>query len=259
MAESQEEPRNAAAGQRQKDYAKDQRQETARAFGNYGLTRKNEEFMFQLNKQLDAQGADPAKKTEMLEATIKEIQAGQKSGKTAHALFGTPTQRAHNLLHPEPTEKQQTNNSLVLMGIDNAIMFFAIFTFMFGLMAWISPASMKVAHNGNMGITSILLVAISGGILFGWIAKYMLPVKDEKTGRYVKRPLWKRTITVIAGLVIWILFYIVTAMLPNGINPRLNQWVYLILGVIAFGVDIWFRARYHVTSAFSPRPQQPRK
>ncbi|MBO9150328.1 MAG: DUF1129 family protein, partial [Escherichia coli] len=157
MAESKEQqPRNAAAGQRQKEYAKDQRQETARAFGKQGLTRKNEEFMFQLNKQLDAQGADPAKKPAMLEETLKALQEGQKTGQTARGLFGTPTQRAHALLHPEPTEQSQTQTSLKLMALDNGIMFFAIFTFMFGLMDWISPQAMKVSHNGNMGITSII-------------------------------------------------------------------------------------------------------
>ena len=105
------------AGQRQKEYAKDQRQEMARAFTQYNLTRKNEEFMFQLNKQLDAQGADPAKKPAMLEETIKALQEGQKSGQTARGLFGTPTQRAHALLHPEPTEKAQTQTSLKLMAL----------------------------------------------------------------------------------------------------------------------------------------------
>ena len=119
MAESKEQqPRNAAAGQRQKEYAKDQRQETARAFGKQGLTRKNEEFMFQLNKQLDAQGADPAKKPAMLEETLKALQEGQKTGQTARGLFGTPTQRAHALLHPEPTEQSQTQSSLKLMALD---------------------------------------------------------------------------------------------------------------------------------------------
>ena len=88
MAESKEQqPRNAAAGQRQKEYAKDQRQETARAFGKQGLTRKNEEFMFQLNKQLDAQGADPAKKPAMLEETLKALQEGQKTGQRRAACL----------------------------------------------------------------------------------------------------------------------------------------------------------------------------
>ena len=58
------------------------------------------------------------------------------------------------------------------------------------------------------------------------------------------------------GLVMWILIYILTAMMPNSVNPRLNQWFYLILGVAAFALDIWLRGRYHITSAFSPRRQQ---
>ena len=48
-----EQPRNAAAGQRQKQYIKENNKEAGKLFSEYGLTRKNEEFMYQLNKQLD--------------------------------------------------------------------------------------------------------------------------------------------------------------------------------------------------------------
>ena len=53
---SEEQPRNAQAGQRQKQLEKERRQANGNAFSNYDLTRKNEDFMYQLNKQLDAKG-----------------------------------------------------------------------------------------------------------------------------------------------------------------------------------------------------------
>ena len=46
---SEEQPRNAQAGQRQKQLEKERRQANGNAFSNYDLTRKNEDFMYQLN------------------------------------------------------------------------------------------------------------------------------------------------------------------------------------------------------------------
>ena len=42
---SEEQPRNAQAGQRQKQLEKERRQANGNAFSNYDLTRKNEDFM----------------------------------------------------------------------------------------------------------------------------------------------------------------------------------------------------------------------
>ena len=46
---SEEQPRNAQAGQRQKQLEKERRQANGNAFSNYDLTRKNEDFMYQLS------------------------------------------------------------------------------------------------------------------------------------------------------------------------------------------------------------------
>ena len=89
---SEEQPRNAQAGQRQKQLEKERRQANGNAFSNYDLTRKNEDFMYQLNKQLDRLGVPSDKKDAMLKETIDKLLAGQKKGQTARALFGTPTE-----------------------------------------------------------------------------------------------------------------------------------------------------------------------
>ncbi|WP_252902844.1 DUF1129 domain-containing protein [Paucilactobacillus hokkaidonensis] len=49
-------PRNAAAGSQQREHVRENHANTHRQFGDSGLTKRNEEFMFQLNKQLDEQG-----------------------------------------------------------------------------------------------------------------------------------------------------------------------------------------------------------
>ena len=172
-----EQPRNAAAGQRQKQHHKAAQQATGRAFADAGLTRKNDEFMFQLNKQLEAQGAPADKKAEWLQATVEQLLAGQKTAQTAKGLFGTPTAYAHELLHPKKEEvERQVNTNTWLLAADNALMFFAIFAIMFGVLAFTSPKALSMqSHNGNAGITAIILVALAGGALFGFLMKMIRP------------------------------------------------------------------------------------
>lgn len=71
-----EQPRNAAAGQRQKQYIKENNKEAGKLFSEYGLTRKNEEFMYQLNKQLDAKKVAADKKKTWINETVAKLQEG---------------------------------------------------------------------------------------------------------------------------------------------------------------------------------------
>ena len=118
---SEQEQKNAAAGQRQRQHLKEDRQKTGMMFENAGLTRKNEDFMYQLNKQLDAQGATAEAKTALLEETMTALLEGQKTGQTAKGLFGTPTKYADELLHPKKTPAEQQQTSTILMSVDNGL------------------------------------------------------------------------------------------------------------------------------------------
>lgn len=162
---SEEQPRNAQAGQRQKQREKAQRQEKGNAFANFGLTRKNEEFIYQLNKQLDRLGVAKDKRDTMINETVAKLQAGQKKGQTAKTLFGTPTEYAKELKNPKPKdEPADGKQSMKLLSIDNTLIFFSIFTFMYGIMFLLSPEILKTKQYGSSGITAIVLVAVIGGV-----------------------------------------------------------------------------------------------
>lgn len=257
---SEEQPRNAQAGQRQKQLEKERRQANGSALSNYGLTRKNEEFMYQLNKQLDRLGVAADKKDVMVKETVDKLLAGQKKGQTARVLFGTPTEYAKELKNPKPSAKQVTKQSIKLLAIDNMLIFLSIFTFMFGLMFWLSPAAMHAKNAGTSGITAILIIAITGGAIFGYVAMQMQPQRSKDGKSTTKRPLWLRILTVIAGLAVWLLIYMLVSLLPNAINPRLNAWAYIIIGVVTFIGDMYFRSKFHVTgSLYGPRAANNKK
>ncbi|MCT3441784.1 DUF1129 family protein, partial [Limosilactobacillus fermentum] len=92
-------------------------------------------------------------------------------------------------------------------------------------------------------------VAVAGGAAFGFVNKILLPTVDEN-GKQHRRPLWLRIVLVLGALVAWILVYMLVAFLPNAINPVLNAWAYLILGVATFFGDVYFRQRYHIVGGF---------
>ena len=62
---SENQPRNAQAGQRQKEHLKEDRREAGNAISKHNLTKKNEEFVFQLNKQLERQGVAKEKRPDL--------------------------------------------------------------------------------------------------------------------------------------------------------------------------------------------------
>jgi uncharacterized membrane-anchored protein len=244
---SEEQPRNAQAGQLQKQREKEQRQEKGNAFANYGLTRKNEEFIYQLNKQLDRQEVPKDKQPEMIQETIDKLLAGQKKGQTAKTLFGTPTEYAKELKNPKPKDAQVTaQRSMKLLSVDNTLIFFSIFTFMYGIMFLLSPEILKTKQYGSSGITAIVLVAVIGGVLFSYIMLQLQPAGGKKA-----RPMPIRILILALGLVVWLGIYMMATWLPNVINPRLNAWVYIIFGLVAFGGDLYFRNRYHVSGIYS--------
>ena len=125
----------------------------------------------------------------------------------------------------------------------------SIFTFMFGLMGLMQPSTLKLAQHGSAGLVAIILVAVAGGAAFGFVNKILLPTVDEN-GKQHRRPLWLRIVLVLGALVAWILVYMLVAFLPNAINPVLNAWAYLILGVATFFGDVYFRQRYHIVGGF---------
>lgn len=212
--------------------------------------------MYQLNKQLTKSNVAYAKRQELLQTTLKQLQEGQKTGKTAKAMFGTPTQHADHLLHPKQEDSSQNlaNQSMWLLAADNALIFLAIFTGMFAIMGWLSPKSLDVKINGTSGITSIILISILGGFIFSYVAKAVLPRVVH--GKAKRPPFWRRALIILGGLVVWMVVFFAGNMLPNVINPRPNQVVYIVIALVAIGADIWFRRQFNIVGILGSNQRQ---
>lgn len=242
--------RNSAAGQRQKQYAQKAKTEQQNTLNSHGLTRKNEDFIYQLNKQLIAHGMHDDTKREVLDDTIQQLKEGQKKGQTAKQLFGTPTAYVYKLGHPDRNKIAAANNSpYYLLALDNGLMFFAIFAFMFGLLAVMNPGSVSPKyHYGSSGLTALIIVAVTGGLLFGYISTLMQPYKDPETGEYKNRSWIFRIIMITLTFLAWIGIYMFVSLLPNSINPQPSKWAYLVMAVVVFAIDLWLRAHFHIVN-----------
>lgn len=244
-------PRNAAAGSQQREHVREESSSIHREFSELGLTKRNEEFVYQLNKQLDAQGIKADKKPEAMQETIDALLEGQKTGTTAKQMFGTPTEKAKDLISGPKKLPGQRTSSFWLLALDNALMFFNIFTLLFGAMAIFSPKSMKVEQTGTTGITAIIIVGVVGGLLFAWITTLIQPQKGK-----TKQPLWYRILAIIAALIAWVLVYMVASLMPNVINPQLPGAAYIALGVLGFIAEMYFRRKFHIVGGAFGAPAQ---
>jgi len=249
--------RNAQAGQKQREQMQKESVATHHELSDQGLTKRNEEFMFQLGKQLDALNAKADKKAQVIEETMTALVEGQKKGTTAKQLFGTPTAYAAEIVNGPVRRGPQPQSSYKLLALDNGLMFFNIFAFMFGLMSVFSPKSMAADQTGTSGILAIILVAISGGLLFAWVTKALSPAKKGEE----KKPVWYKILSVVAALVAWIAIYFAASLLPGMINPTLPGIAYIVLAVLGFLADMYVRRRYNIVGgAFAGgQNQQARK
>ena len=260
--ENNNQPRNAQAGSKQRERVHEQHANEHRQFSELGLTKRSEEFMYQLNKQLDEQGVKQDKKPEMIQSTVDALIEAQRKGQTARALFGTPTEKADELINgPKERKAVQLQSSFKLLAIDNGLMFFSIFALLFGFMGTFQAKSLKAqaASSGTSGILAIILVAVFGGLLFAWVTKTLQPVGENAKNH----SLWYKIGVVAVGLVAWIAIYFFVGFMPaKGINMQLPGVVYIVLAVLGFGLDVYLRRRFHIVGGAlggQPRQQQPRR
>lgn len=197
-------------------------------FADDGLTSKNQDFMFQLNKHLGDQLA-AADKQAALTAVITELKAGQLKGQTAKQLFGTPSAKARAILNPQ----KKVNNNTVRAGywanvIDTALMFLAMFSAVFGF--FLLTSNGKIQTQGTpYGLLSLLITAFTGGLIFAYIQQLLVPVNPKD-----KKPLWFRLVFTLGAIALWMVVYIGVTAIPSAINPILPGYVYLALAVLAF-------------------------
>ena len=199
------------------------------------LTKRNEQYIFDLKKSLRAANLSEDLQAIALNNILPELVEGQKTGKTARQLFGTITERTELILAaPEPSKA----STKYQMWLDNSLMMFAFLSMLAGVLPMISKQN---ASTQQQGILTILIAAITGGyafyLIYQFVYRYDRPGADQ-TGR----PGTFKGLAIMVGIMlVWILIYVGTVVIPPSINITLEPVISVALAAVAFGVRYFLK------------------
>lgn len=204
-----------------------------------GLTKRNEDFMFHLNKNLDEYNYDLEKKEEVLNDTYRELLDKQKSGVTAAKLYGPVTEYAEKIIkgNNQKKEARSTSNVFWLMALDNGLIMFIMFCLMYALVGFFDHS--KNAVNG--GWITLLGTSVIAGVGLAFFYVMMDPNKSKESKHKVTRGI----IVTLELIAIWMVAFGLIALIPVKYNQTLDPVVYIILGVVAFGVRYFLNQKLH--------------
>lgn len=202
------------------------------------LTKRNQQFLFDLEKQL--KDMRPTNERERLYQEISQnLLDGQSSGQTARQLYGTPTEMIETLVEVEIKQAQEAAQGPEwLLYLDGALLLGSIFVLVTG-MSMLNPKNQAV----NMGIITVIVNYLAAGIASFAITKNLPNPQAPKGERgYVKYIIFS-----IAGMLIWYLLIGVSqSLLPESINSLMSPQVYLVIGALTFALRFYLRRRFNI-------------
>ncbi|HAP23806.1 MAG TPA: DUF1129 domain-containing protein, partial [Lactobacillus sp.] len=215
MAESK---RNEKAAQQQQARAKEV--EVTMRDGKFsGLTKRNEDYLFHLDKALTEKNYDPEQKEQVLTEMYQELKEKQKQGVVATKLYGTVTEKAELIVNgPKKSEAPTELPKFWILALDNGLIMFIMFCIMYTLLGVFSPKQADVSG----GWITLLATSTIAGVGLAFFYRSMLSARKEK-GK--KR--WIKTLLITLELIlIWVVAFGVIAFIPVSINRTMEPIVY---------------------------------
>lgn len=206
------------------------------------LTKRNEQYIFDLKKSLTTANVSEEEQVVALSEMLPIIILEQKKGVTARQIYGTVSQRTEALLNKP---KKQPQSTPLLMWLDNSLLIFGIMAIMFSLtMTWSKGSAQP------MGLLTLILASLSGGYVFYLMYKFVWQYDRPEADRS-KRPSWiKTTLLLVGAMILWIMIFSISTMIPNVINPVLDPIVVIIIGVVALIGRYFLKKKYNMQSSF---------
>lgn len=237
MAESK---RNEKAAQQQQARAK--AVEVTMRDGKFsGLTKRNEDYLFHLDKALTEKNYDPEQTEQVLTEMYQELKEKQKQGVVATKLYGTVTEKAELIVNgPKKSEAPTELPKFWILALDNGLIMFIMFCIMYTLLGVFSPKQADVSG----GWITLLATSTIAGVGLAFFYRSMLSARKEK-GK--KR--WIKTILITLELIlIWIVAFGVIAFIPVSINRTMEPIVYAILAGLGYLVRRYLKKKYNFRS-----------
>ena len=237
MAESK---RNEKAAQQQQARAK--AVEVTMRDGKFsGLTKRNEDYLFHLDKALTEKNYDPEQKEQVLTEMYQELKEKQEQGVVATKLYGTVTEKAELIVNgPKKSEAPTELPKFWILALDNGLIMFIMFCIMYTLLGVFSPKQADVSG----GWITLLATSTIAGVGLAFFYRSMLSARKEK-GK--KR--WIKTILITLELIlIWVVAFGVIAFIPVSINRTMEPIVYAILAGLGYLVRRYLKKKYNFRS-----------
>ncbi|MEY8718999.1 DUF1129 family protein [Ligilactobacillus murinus] len=237
MAESK---RNEKAAQQQQARAKEV--EVTMRDGKFsGLTKRNEDYLFHLDKALTEKNYDREQKEQVLTEMYQELKEKQKQGVVATKLYGTVTEKAELIVNgPKKSEAPTELPKFWILALDNGLIMFIMFCIMYTLLGVFSPKQADVSG----GWITLLATSTIAGVGLAFFYRSMLSARKEK-GK--KR--WIKTLLITLELIlIWIVAFGVITFIPVSINRTMEPIVYAILAGLGYLVRRYLKKKYNFRS-----------
>lgn len=235
-----ESKRNEKAGQQQQACAKEV--EVTMRDGKFsGLTKRNEDYLFHLDKALTEKNYDPEQKEQVLNEMYQELKEKQKQGIVATKLYGTVTEKAELIINgPKKSEAPTELPKFWILALDNGLIMFIMFCIMYTLLGVFSPRQADVSG----GWITLLATSTIAGVGLAFFYRSMLSARKEK-GK--KR--WIKTLLITLELIlIWIVAFGIISFIPVSINRTMEPIVYAILAGLGYLVRRYLKKKYNFRS-----------
>lgn len=204
------------------------------------LTKRNEQYMMGLDKILTQASFDEERKEKKYYQMMTELLASQKAGRTARQLYGTVSECAETILKQE--EDSPSRSSDFLIALDGGLLLGSIFA----LISGVTLLTSKQENALGMGIISLIVNYIVGGIAMLIISKYT-PDNNAPKG---KKGYGKYILATTLAMLLWMMtMTLTTGLIPISINIPLSPYIYIVIGAIGFAAKMYVKKRYRITGS----------
>lgn len=210
------------------------------------LTKRNQQYIFDLNKSMSAANFSEEEKALALHDILPKLVEGQKKGETARQQFGTVSECMDAIIN-KPKEKKESTP--LLMWLDNFMLFMGIFGLMVGVLSFFTK--------GNSTASYGVLTLIAGSAVGGWVLylmyKYVYQYDRPGADKSKKPKMWKSMLLMVGAMFLWLVAFGLTGALPRSINPILDPILMIAIGGAALGIRYFLKKKYDIVGTFSAR------
>ncbi|MFC4772456.1 DUF1129 domain-containing protein [Enterococcus hermanniensis] len=215
------------------------------------LTKRNEQYIFDLKKALRAANLSDEQMTVALNEMLPTLVEEQKTGKTARQLFGTVSERL-DVIVDRPVEKKKSSTAS-LMWLDNFLLLFGLLGIVSGIMGLFVPRGTQAV---TYGLTALIIASAVGGLVFYMMYLFVYQYEQPGADKSKKPKTWKTIVMLGSVTLVWFLVFNGAALLPQSLNPILDPMVLVVLSALALAARYYLKKRFGIISSLATAPRK---